>query len=100
MRPLPQHGLDADYPLLYEKATQHDFAQRLGGSMDPLMAEIDAAMRELWDARRHRGDRTEPLETALRWIRDGSHYSDCRGNACDCAARRARATLDGESDDT
>jgi hypothetical protein len=35
----------------------------------------------------------ERAETALRWIGDGGHYSDCRGNACDCASRRARGAL-------
>ena len=52
-QPMPQYGIDRDYPLLSEKARQYDFAERLGGCSDPLMAEIDAALRELWDARRY-----------------------------------------------
>ena len=51
-KPMPQYGLDQDYPLLWEKSHEYDFAERLGGCSDPLMAEIDKAMRELWDARR------------------------------------------------
>ena len=49
---IPQYGIDRDYPLLNEKAQQYDFAQRLGGCSDPLLAEIDAVLRELWMARR------------------------------------------------
>lgn len=45
---MPQYGIDRDYPLLCEKARDYDFAERLA-----LMAEIDAALRELWDARRY-----------------------------------------------
>jgi hypothetical protein len=51
--PMPTYGLDRDYPLLDAKAREYDFAERLGGCTDPLMAEIDKAMRELWDARRY-----------------------------------------------
>ena len=51
--PMPQFGIDRDYPLLMEKARQYDFAERLGGCTDPLMAEIDKAMHELWSARRY-----------------------------------------------
>jgi hypothetical protein len=50
---MPQYGIDRDFPLLCEKARQYDFAERLGGCSDPLMAEIDRALRELWDARRY-----------------------------------------------
>ena len=44
-------SLEDDYPLLYEQAKRFDFAERLGGCTDPLLKEIDAAMRELHDAR-------------------------------------------------
>jgi hypothetical protein len=44
------HGLDQDYPLLMEQSRKFDFVERLGGCSDPLMAEIDKALRELWDA--------------------------------------------------
>lgn len=40
-----------DYPLLWAKASEYDFAERLGGCTDPLMAEIDEAMREIFSAR-------------------------------------------------
>ena len=66
---MSDYGIKRDYPLLYEKSVQHDFAERLGGSMDPLMAEIDAALRELHDARRYRA---EELERA----RGGVGYPD------------------------
>jgi hypothetical protein len=49
-------SLDKDFPLLMEKARAYDFAERLGGCTDPLMAEIDKAMRELWDARAYLRD--------------------------------------------
>ena len=53
---IPQYGVDRDYPLLCEKARAYDFAERLGGCSDPLMAEIDAVLREVWDARRYVSD--------------------------------------------
>ena len=56
---IPQYGLEKDYPVLYEKARAYDFAQRLGGCSDPLMAEIDAALRELWQSRRYVTERGE-----------------------------------------
>ena len=49
---MPNYGIADDFPLLWEKAQQHDIAERLGGCTDPLLAEIDAALRECWDARR------------------------------------------------
>jgi len=49
-------GMNRDYPLLWEKASEYDFAERLGGCTDPLMAEIDAAMRELFSARSFMAD--------------------------------------------
>jgi hypothetical protein len=54
--PMPQYKLKEDYPLMYQRALDYDFAERLGGCSDPLMAEIDAALRELWDARRYVGE--------------------------------------------
>jgi hypothetical protein len=50
--PMPQYRLKEDYPLLYERSLDYDFAERLGGSTSKLDAEIDQAMRELWSARR------------------------------------------------
>ena len=47
--------LEREYPILFQKARDYDFAERLGGCTDPLMAEVDAAMRELWMARTARG---------------------------------------------
>lgn len=49
---VPNHGIADDYPLLWEKAQQFDAADRLGGCTDPLLAEINAALRECWEARR------------------------------------------------
>lgn len=46
--------LHAEFPLLWEKAEQFDFAERLGGCTDPLLAEIGRAMHELWLARTNR----------------------------------------------
>lgn len=47
------NGLRRDFPLLWEKSEQFDFAERLGCCTDPLMAEIDAAVRELHSARQY-----------------------------------------------
>ncbi len=44
-------SLHREFPLLWEKAEQFAFAERLGGCTDPLLSEIDLAMRELWLAR-------------------------------------------------
>ena len=43
--------LEAEFPLLWEKSVQFDFAERLEGCADPLLAEIDRALRELWESR-------------------------------------------------
>ena len=43
--------LRQEFPLLFEMAERYDFAERLGGCTDPLLAEADAALRELWMAR-------------------------------------------------
>ena len=43
--------LHREFPLLWEIAQQFDFAERLGGCSEPLWAEIDVALRELWMAR-------------------------------------------------
>jgi hypothetical protein len=43
--------LNQEFPLLWDLAGKYDFAERLGGCSDPLAAEADAAMRELWMAR-------------------------------------------------
>ncbi len=50
--PVPSYGIADDYPLLWEKSKEFDFAERLGGCADPLPAEIDHALRECWEARR------------------------------------------------
>jgi hypothetical protein len=54
-------SLRDDYPLLFEMARDFDFAERLGGCTDPLMREIDGAMRELWLSRTNS---TEPASQA------------------------------------
>lgn len=50
---VPNYGVAEDFPLLWEKAQAFDFAERLGGCTDPLMAEIDAALQEVWNARNY-----------------------------------------------
>ncbi len=50
---MSNHDIARDFPLLWERAQEFDFAERLGGCTDPLMAEIDKALREIWDARRY-----------------------------------------------
>lgn len=47
----PHEGMRRDYPLMWEKALEYDFAERLGGCSDPLMREMDEAMREIFAAR-------------------------------------------------
>lgn len=49
---MPMYGIRDDYPLLFAKTAEYDMAERLGGCTDPLLAEMDAALRELWNARR------------------------------------------------
>lgn len=60
-----QHGIDRDFPMLYEMAQQYDFAERLGGSNAPLLEEADRALRELWEARRCMSNVT-PIDPAYR----------------------------------
>jgi hypothetical protein len=48
---ISDHGIGKEFPLLYEMAQQYDFAERLGGCSSPLLAEADAALREIWNAR-------------------------------------------------
>jgi hypothetical protein len=43
--------LESEFPLLWKMAQEFDLAERLGGCTDPLRAEVDAALRELWLAR-------------------------------------------------
>jgi hypothetical protein len=57
--PMPTYGLDRDYPLLWADAGTFDFAERLGGCTDQRLAEVDEAMRELWEARRYVTERGE-----------------------------------------
>jgi hypothetical protein len=52
-RPMPMYGIREDFPRMFEIVAKYDMAERLGGRTDPVMAEIDAALHELWDARRN-----------------------------------------------
>lgn len=65
-----QQAIRSDYPLLYEKGEQYDFAERLGGRSDPLLAEIDAALREVWSARRALADLETLVQAAGAITRD------------------------------
>ena len=40
-----------EFPLLWNMAQEYDFAERLGGCTSALHAEVDKALREIWDAR-------------------------------------------------
>ena len=40
-----------EFPLLWAMANEFDLAERLGGCSSELHAEIDRALREIWDAR-------------------------------------------------
>ena len=40
-----------EFPLLWAMTQEHDFAERLGGCSSPLHAEVDRALREIWNAR-------------------------------------------------
>jgi hypothetical protein len=42
-----------EFPLLWEMAQAYDFAERLGGCTSALHAEVDRALREIWDARQY-----------------------------------------------
>ncbi len=50
--PMPTYGLKEEFPILWQMSVDFDFAERLGGCGSPLFAEADAALRELWNARR------------------------------------------------
>lgn len=43
----------AEFPLLWEMANEYDFAEKLGGCTSALHAEVDRALREIWDARHY-----------------------------------------------
>lgn len=64
--------LHAEFPLLWEQAQAFDFAERLGGCSDPLLAEIDRAMRELWLARTNLAV-NERLREALTYYAEGRY---------------------------
>lgn len=49
---LPTFGLDTEFPILWDLAQKFDHDERLGYGTSPTMAEADAALRELWMARR------------------------------------------------
>lgn len=59
MSGIDDHGIQADYPLLYQRSLAFDYAERLGGSTDDEAREIDTALRELWDARRTRQEQAD-----------------------------------------
>lgn len=40
-----------EFPALWNLACEFDFAERLGGCADPVRAEADAILRELWIVR-------------------------------------------------
>jgi hypothetical protein len=40
-----------EFPLLWAMADEFDFAERLGGCQSELHAEVDRALREVFDAR-------------------------------------------------
>lgn len=44
--------LKAEFPLLWAMAKTYDFATRVDGCSDPVLEEVDRALRELLDARR------------------------------------------------
>lgn len=48
----PNFGISDEFPILWRMAGEFDFAERLGGCNSDLHAEVDKALRELWDARR------------------------------------------------
>jgi hypothetical protein len=43
--------LAREFPLLWEKACAADFTEKSGYTPEPLLAEADRAMHELWMAR-------------------------------------------------
>lgn len=59
-------SMKRDFPLMWEKANEYDFAERLGGCSDPLMREIDEAMREIFSARTFVADFTPDAARAGR----------------------------------
>lgn len=40
-----------EFPLLWERSSKADYDDRMGRNVDPLDAEADAAMREIFSAR-------------------------------------------------
>jgi hypothetical protein len=57
-------AMQREYPLLWEIAKQYDFAERLGGCSEPLWAEVDAAMREIYSARQFM--RGQPVQSEVQ----------------------------------
>lgn len=53
--------LRREFPSLWRMAEQYDFAERLGGCMNAMYAEADAALRELWMARENLKSPQTPL---------------------------------------
>lgn len=58
---VPNYGIARDFPLLWKMAKEHDFAEKLGGSTSQLHQEVDAALREVWDARRYLSEESSRL---------------------------------------
>lgn len=52
-----------EFPLLWKIAEQYDFAERLGGCIEPLWEEVDRALREIWDARQAATNDGEDAQT-------------------------------------
>jgi len=55
-----------EFPLLWAMTQEHDFAERLGDRSSPLHAEVDRALREIWDARNFMRTFAAPEQTAMR----------------------------------
>lgn len=49
---VPQHEIDRDFPRLWQRTKDLDDRERLGRESTAEDRELDAALRELWDARR------------------------------------------------
>jgi hypothetical protein len=57
----PSYGLRDDYPELWSRAHVSDFTSLIGTRAEPVEREIEAAMRELWFARRRIVRERRPL---------------------------------------
>lgn len=50
-RGMQTHGLDEDFPILWDVSKQVDAKERLGQHIPPLENEINRALGQLWFAR-------------------------------------------------